>query len=316
MRILFFGTPGFAVPALEALVGAGRVPVLVVSQPARAAGRWRALVEPPVALRARALGLEVAQPAKVRDPEFLDRLRALEPDLGVVVAFGQIFPRALLELPRLGCVNVHASLLPRWRGAAPIQAAIAAGDLETGVSVQRMEEGLDSGPVFAERRTPIGPAENAGELGERLSRLGAELLVEVLDEIESGATLATPQDAALATHAPKLLGIRDLDLALPAIEVARLVRAFNPEPGVRLTVRGEPVKVLAAEPAAPAGEGRPGTVIGVFGDRLRVATGGGSALDLLRLQRSGGKPVSGRDLANGLRLAAGSPLASPPSDAT
>lgn len=303
-RIVFFGTPAFAVPALEALVEAGRRPVLVVTQPARPAGRGRKLVEPPVAVRARELGLEVEAVAKVRSPEFLERLEGLAPDLGVVVAFGQIFPRALLDLPRLGCLNVHASLLPRWRGAAPIAASIAAGDAETGVAVQQMEEGLDSGPVFASRSTPIGAEETAGELGARLATLGAELLVEVIDELERGRAVAAPQLDAAATHAPKLVGVRELDLARPADELAREVRAFTPEPGAALTIRGERVKLLGARAGGESTD-RAGTVLGIAGAALRVVAGDGTVLEILRAQRPGARPVSGRDLANGLRLVAG-----------
>ena len=310
-RLVFFGTPAFAVPALEALVAVGRAPALVVTQPARPAGRGRRLVEPPVAVRARELGLTVAQPARVRDPEFLERLQALAPDLAVVVAFGQIFPRALLGLPRLGCVNVHASLLPRWRGAAPIAAAIAAGDSETGVSIQHMEEGLDTGPVLAERRTPIGPREDAGALAARLAAIGAELLLEVVDALEHGRAVATPQDDARATHAPKLAGGLDLDLAKSAEELAREIRAFTPEPGTFLATRGERLKILAAHPASIARREPPaaiGTVLSSGGDGVTMATGDGTALELLRVQRAGGKPISGRDLANGLRLAPGDRL--------
>jgi methionyl-tRNA formyltransferase len=304
-RIVFFGTPQFAVPALEALVAAGRRPVLVVTQPARPAGRGRRLVEPPVAVRSRELGLEVEAVAKVRAPEFLERLAALAPDLAVVVAFGQIFPRALLDLPRLGCLNVHASLLPRWRGAAPIAAAIAAGDAETGVAIQRMEEGLDTGPVYAARATPIGAGETAGELAPRLAALGAELLVEVISRLELGTAVAAEQDAAAATYAGKLAGVRDLDLARDAAELARETRAWTPEPGVALAIRGERIKVLAARAGGGDASAPAGTVVGVAGEALRLAAGGGSVLELLRVQRPGGRPVSGRDLANGLRLAAG-----------
>ena len=308
-RLVFFGTPEFALPALEALVAAGRRPALVVTQPARPAGRGRRLVEPPVALRALALGLAVAQPERVRDPGFLADLGKLAPDLGIVVAFGQIFPRALLDLPRLGCINVHASLLPRWRGAAPIPAAIAAGDAETGISIQRLEAGLDTGPVLAERRTPIGADETAGELSARLSRLGADLLLEVLSALELGSATATPQDEAQATYAPKLAGPRTLDLARPAHELAREVRAFHPEPGATLETRREPLKVLRAAPSAAHSAQRQGTVVGIGGGALALATGEGTVLELLVVQRPGGRPISGGELANGWRLRAGDRLA-------
>jgi len=308
-RIVFFGTPAFAVPSIDALVAAGRAPVLVVSQPARPAGRERRLVEPPVTTRARKLALPTDAVESVRAPEFLARLAALGPDLAVVVAFGQIFPPALLALPRLGCLNVHASLLPRWRGAAPIAAAIAAGDCETGVTVQRMEAGLDTGPVLARRSTPIGAREDAGTLAERLARLGAELLVDTLGELERGEATARPQDEAGATYAPKLAGVRDLGYAGEAGETERLVRAFHPEPGAALELRGERVKLLAAAVSPEGTEAPPGTVLAVAGAALRVAMGGGTVLDLVRVQRPGGRPISGRDLANGLRLSPGDRLA-------
>jgi methionyl-tRNA formyltransferase len=307
-RIVFFGTPAFAVPALEALVASGRAPGRVVTQPARPSGRGRRLADPPVATRARELGLAVEQVERVAAPEFLERLAALAPDLAVVVAFGQIFPRALLDLPRLGCLNVHASLLPRWRGAAPIPAAIAAGDVETGVSIQRMEEGLDTGPVHAERATSIGARETAGELSRRLASIGAELLLEVVEELERGAGAPRPQDEARATRAPKLAGVRLLDPSRPAAHLARQVRAYNPEPGSALVVRGEHVKVLEAVASEARTSGPPGEVLGSGGDALRLAAGGGSVLELLRVQRPGGRPVSGRDLANGLHLAPGERL--------
>lgn len=309
-RLIFFGTPTFAVPSLEGLVAAGRPPRLVVTRPTRPVGRGGRLTEPPVAERARALGLEVAQPARVRDPQFLDLLRPLAPDLAIVVAFGQIFPRELLALPRLGCVNLHASLLPRWRGAAPIAAAIEAGDAETGVTTQRMEEGLDSGPVLGERRTAILPEETAGELGARLAQLGAELLLETVAALERGTAVERPQDDQAATYAGKLLGPAPLDLERTAAELSRLVRSRSPEPGATVTVAGEPVRVIAArEATGPGGvDAPPGLVLGIAGPALQVAVGGGSVLSLERVQRPGRAVVSGRDFANGARLTAGSAL--------
>ncbi len=310
-RLVFFGTPEFAVPSLEALVAAGRPPVLVVTQPPRPAGRGRRLLEPPVAARARELGLAVRFVERVRAPEFLNELEAIAPDLAAVVAFGQIFPRALLELPRLGCVNVHASLLPRWRGAAPIHAALEAGDARTGVSVQQMEAGLDSGPVYAERAVEIDAEETAGELSARLSRLGAELLVETVAALEAGRATSRAQDERRATFAPKLPGPLALDIARPAAELARRVRAASPEPGATLAAGGELLRVLAARALAPEGTTgeAPGRVLGVEGDALRVAAGGGSVLGLNRVQRPGRGPVSGREYANGARLGPGRSLA-------
>jgi len=307
-RIVYFGTPEFAVPSLEALVAAGRAPALVVSQPARPAGRGRRLSEPPLASRARQLGLSVAQPERVRDEEFLSRLEELRPDLAIVVAFGQIFPRRLLDLPRLGCINVHASLLPRWRGAAPIAAAIAAGDNESGVSIQQMEVGLDSGPVFASRATSIGDDETAGELTGRLAVLGAELLVELLLRLERGEARATPQDASGVCLAPKLRAAPILDPGESAESLARIVRACHPEPGAVLVVRGEKVRVQRARATRGNGSRPPGTILSIDAGGLRIACGDDSALVLATVQRPGGRPIGGRDLANGLRLRSGDPL--------
>jgi len=305
-RIVFFGTPEFAVPALEALAGAGRAPILVVTQPARPAGRGRRLVDPPVAARARELGLEVVQPQRVRAPEFLAALREREPDLAVVVAFGQIFPRELLELPARGCLNVHASLLPRWRGAAPIAAAIEAGDETSGVVVQRMVEALDAGPVLGRRQTAIASAETAGELALRLARLGAELLVETIGAFEAGSVREEAQDESEATYAPKLAGPARLDLGRPASELVRLIRSRTPAPGADLLFRGESLRVLAARALPPDGEdAAPGAFLGVHGACARLAAADGSALDLERVQRPGRAPVSGRDFANGARLMRG-----------
>jgi len=309
-RIVFFGTPAFARPSLDALVAAGRRPALVVSQPARPAGRGRREVEPEVARRARELGLPLAQPARVRDPAFLESIAAFEADLGVVVAFGQIFPRALLELPREGCLNLHASLLPRWRGAAPIAAAIEAGDETTGVSVQRMVEALDAGPVLGSAETRIGAEETAGELGERLAGLGAQLLLRVIEELETGRATAIEQDEAEVTFAPKLAGPARLDLRRSAVELERLVRARQPAPGADLEWREGALRVLRARAATPGIESAaPGVCLGVEGGALRVAAGEGTALDLLRVQRPGRPPVSGPDFANGARLRAGDRLA-------
>ena len=193
-RILFFGTPEFAVPTLASLVEAGRSPVRVVTQPARPVGRGHRLQDPPVAVWAREHGLEVTQPERVRAPAFLDEVAALAPDLAVVVAFGQIFPRALLDLPRHGCVNLHASLLPRWRGASPIQAAVAAGDARTGVTTMKMDEGMDTGPILLEESVEVGPLETAGELGKRLAERGGRLMVRLKppEDVNAGKKVFDP----------------------------------------------------------------------------------------------------------------------------
>jgi methionyl-tRNA formyltransferase len=306
-RILFFGTPEFAVPTLAALVAAGRPPVRVITQPARPVGRHRKPQDPPVARWAREHGLEVAQPERVRTPEFLEEAAALGADVAVVVAFGQIFPRALLDLPRHGCVNLHASLLPRWRGASPIQAAVAAGDARTGVTTMRMDEGLDTGPILLEEAVEIGPLETADELTRRLAEMGGPLMVRTLDLLASGGIEPRPQPADGVTYAPRLT--RDsgrVDWGLPAREIHDRLRAYTPWPGLTAGLRGEPVKIAAAEVIDEAGAEAPGTILGLRGGRLlAVACGGGTALGLAELQRPGKRALRAADFANGERLRAG-----------
>ncbi|MDX1643283.1 MAG: methionyl-tRNA formyltransferase [Thermoanaerobaculia bacterium] len=307
--IVYFGTPEFAVPPLEALVGADLVPALVVSQPARPAGRDRRLRQPPVARWAERHDIPLSQPERLSDPELQERLRALEPAVAAVVAFGQIFPPGLLELPSLGCVNVHASLLPRHRGAAPIQAAIAAGDEVTGVTTMLMDEGLDTGPILLRKETPIRPEERAGELAERLARLGGELLVETVEGLAEGAIEPLPQDDARATYARRLKksdGRIDWTLSAEAIE--RRLRAYDPWPGCFTVWEDERIKVLDGSVMSDAEAARgvaPGTIVDLGSESVVVACGEGSALALTRVQRPGRSEVSGRDLANGLRLEVG-----------
>jgi methionyl-tRNA formyltransferase len=306
-RILFFGTPEFAVPTLAALVAAGRTPVRVVTQPARPAGRGRHAQEPPVAVWAREHGIEVTSPERVRRPEFLAEAEALAADVAIVVAFGQIFPRALLDLPRHGCINLHASLLPRWRGASPIQAAVAAGDGRTGVTTMRMDEGLDTGPILLEEPVEIGPMETADALARRLAALGGPLVVRTLDLLERGTIEPRPQGAAGVTYAPRLT--RDsgrVDWTLTAREIHDRGRAYTPWPGLSAALRGEPVKIVAAEPLDEPGAEAPGEVLGLRGGRLlAVRCGGGSALGLAELQRPGKRALRAADFANGERLRPG-----------
>lgn len=305
-RIVFFGTPDFAVPTLAALVDAGRPPVRVVTQPSRPVGRGQKIQDPPVAAWARERGLPVTQPEKVRDPAFLAGMKELAPDVAVVVAFGQIFPRDLLALPRLGCVNVHASLLPRWRGAAPIQAAIAAGDERTGVTTMLMEAGLDTGPMLLEEETEIGPGETAEALSRRLAEMGGRLLVRTLERLERGDLEPRPQDPAAATYAPRLTREDGrVDWTRPAREIADRLRAFTPWPGQSAMLGGEPVKLVRVEVLQESTEAMPGTWLGMRDGRLAVACGGGSVLGLAELQRPGRKPLQGADFANGERLPGG-----------
>ncbi len=305
--LVFFGTPEFAVPTLAALVAAGRSPRLVVTQPARAVGRGRQMHEPPVAAWARRHGLAVEQPERVKDEAFLGRLRELAPDLVVVVAFGQIFPRALLELPRQGCVNVHASLLPRWRGAAPIQAAIAAGDRVTGVTTMSMTPGLDSGPMLLREETAIGERETAGELAARLAAMGARLLVRTVEALERGDLVPQPQDETRATYAPRLR--REdarVDWSLDAEAIAARWRAYTPWPALESTLRGDAVKLAQVRAAAlPANGAAPGELLGLGDGGVRVACGSGTVVEIGALQRAGRRPLAARDFWNGERLRAG-----------
>lgn len=270
MRLIFMGAPQFAVPTLEALAEArapGRlVPdgleiAAVVTRPDKPAGRGQGVVMTPVKQRALALGLPVWQPGLLRRPANLEELRRLAPDVIVVAAFGQILRREVLELPRFGCINVHASLLPRHRGASPITAAILAGDAETGVTIMQMDEGLDTGPMLARRSIPIAPDDTTGTLGEKLSHLGAALLLDTLPQWFAGALTPQPQDEARATYT-QLLKKEDgiIDWQVPAEELARQVRAYIPWPGTATTWRGKTLKIVQAaalEPAALAEEDEP-----------------------------------------------------------
>lgn len=298
----FLGTPEFAVPTLDAIVAAGHQVVLVVAQPDRPSGRGQHLTPPPVAARAVALGLPLAQPEKLKTGDFPALWAGLDLDVAVVIAYGRILPKAMLDAPRAGCVNVHASLLPRWRGAAPIQAAVRAGDAITGVCTQRMAEGLDVGPVYLERHTPIGPHETAGELHDRLSLLSAEIAVATLEGL--GTLVPVPQDEGRATWASKIAkedGIVDWSAA--AVDIDRQVRAFTPWPGGQAPSSVGMIKLLKVHPVA--GSGAPGTILAL--SPLTVACGEG-ALVLDLIVAPGKKAVSGTDYANGARLAAGGTL--------
>jgi methionyl-tRNA formyltransferase len=306
MRIVFFGTPEFAVPSLQALLRERYTVVGVVTQPDRPQGRSRStLVPPPVKQEAERAGIPVLQPIRPLGDVFLACLRHLAPDLGVVVAYGHILRPTVLSVPPHGMINVHASLLPRWRGAAPIQHAILAGEPESGVSIMGLEEGLDSGPVLHRVATPIGPDETAGELAARLAELGAGALVDALALLGSGLARAEPQDAARATFAPKIdRESARLDWRGEAAALARRVRAFDPAPGAWTTHDGTAVKLFGAVPTPERGE--PGCVLAA-GARLVVGCGNG-ALAIDEVQPAGKKRlpvgdwVRGRGIAVGARL--------------
>jgi len=302
MRIVFAGTPDFAVAALDALLASEHEVVAVYTQPDRPAGRGRRPTPPPVKVRAEAAGLPVHQPESLRDPAEQQRLADLGADLGVVAAYGLILPRAVLDLLPLGWVNLHASRLPRWRGAAPIQRAILAGDTETGVDLMQMSPGLDTGPVLAETVVPIGPRETGGELHDRLAAAGAELLRAHLDDLAAGRLQATPQPEEGVTYAQRIDPAEaTLDWSRPATELDRLVRAFHPWPVARTTAAdGSSLKVHAAEPVDEATTAEPGTLLAAGPAGVDVATGEG-VLRLARLQAAGARPMAVADFLNGRR---------------
>lgn len=250
LRVVFMGSPDFAVPTLRALADHYIISG-VVTQPDRPAGRGRVLTPPPVKLLAQSLGIEVIQPEKLREPEALMRLHEWAPDLIVVAAFGQILRKNVLDLPRFGCINVHASLLPRWRGAAPIQAAILHGDSASGVSIMVMDPGIDTGPLLTQRSVDVLPDETAGQLSQRLAQVGANLLIESLPGYLSGNIIPQAQDETRATYAPMLSKAEGrLDFTQTAEALERRVRAFQPWPGAFMDWQGQPLKILRAHPAA------------------------------------------------------------------
>ena len=301
MKIVFAGTPEFAVPCLRAAAQGGEV-IAVYTQPDRPAGRGRGLQASPVKLAAQELGISVLQPETLRDEAAQAQLRELAPDLMVVVAYGLILPRKVLKIPRHGCWNVHASLLPRWRGAAPIQRAIEAGDAETGVDLMQMEAGLDTGPVLLQRRTPIGDAETGGQLHDRLSELGAEALAEGLALLREGRLPpAQAQPEQGVTYAHKLdKAEAKLDWSQPAVVLARKVRAFNPWPVAEAQVAGERLRIHEAVALPSVFVSEHGRIIAADKRGIDIACGEG-ALRLLRVQREGGKPVSAADYLNARR---------------
>ncbi|MFP4326387.1 MAG: methionyl-tRNA formyltransferase [Paracoccaceae bacterium] len=280
MRLIFMGTPDFSVPVLEALVAAGHEIAAVYCQPPRPAGRGKKPRPSPVQARAAALGLPIRHPESLRSEAERAAFAALEADAAVVVAYGMILPQPVLDAPRHGCLNIHASLLPRWRGAAPIQRAIMAGDAETGVCIMRMEAGLDTGPVLLRGATPIGPEDTSASLHDRLSEIGARLIVETLARLDQ--LTEEPQPETGVTYAAKIdKAEAAVDWMAPAREVDRRIRGLSPFPGAWTLIGGERVKVLVSRLAN--GEGRPGEVLDA---RLRVACGEG-AVRLVRLQRAG-----------------------------
>ena len=309
MKLVFCGTPEFAVPSLEKLVEARFDLCLVLSQPDRPQGRGMELTAPPVKQSALRLGLPVIQPEKIRNNEELQQqLVTLRPDAIIVVGYGRIIPPWMLDLPRFGNINVHASLLPKYRGAAPIQWAIASGETITGVTTMKLDEGLDTGAILLQRQIPIGPEDTAITIAPRLATLGAELLVETLHGLEQGSVSPVPQDHSRATLAP-ILKKEDgqVDFSRTATESYNRLRGFQPWPGAYTQFRGRNLKIMSARPAPesiPLAAGE----LGMVGDRLLVGCGAGAALELLQVQPEGKKAITAREFMSGYRPAPGEKL--------
>jgi methionyl-tRNA formyltransferase len=306
VRLIFAGTPDFAACALSALLASPHDLALVVTQPDRPAGRGLKAHPSPVKRLALDRGIPVAQPASLKEASAQDALRAVGADLMIVAAYGLILPPSVLVMPRLGAINIHASLLPRWRGAAPIQRALLAGDRETGVCIMQMEAGLDTGPVLLSESTPIRDEDNAQTLHDRLANLGAGLLMKALDGLEHGVAVSKPQSAQGATYAAKVdRAEARIDWTRPALEIWRQIRAFNPHPGAVSRLRGEELKIWQCTPAPHSGIA--GTVLEAGAQGVVVACGEGS-LRILELQRAGGRRLAPAEFLRGHRLDPGERL--------
>jgi methionyl-tRNA formyltransferase len=309
MRVVFMGTPDFAVPTLHELVGRGLDVAAAYAQPPRPAGRGLADQKSPVHRAAESFGIPVFTPPSLRNSAAQAQFAALDADVAVVVAYGLILPKPVLETPRLGCLNLHASLLPRWRGAAPIQRAIMAGDAETGVMIMRMEEGLDTGPIGLAEQVSIGVDETAGELHDRLSRIGADLMARALSALERGVLSFTPQPSEGVTYARKVENEEArLDWALPAREVHNRIRGLSPFPGAwfEADLAGEAVRVKALRSTLAQGKGVPGEALD---GRLTIACGEG-AVRLIQVQRAGKSAMSAEEFLRGVRIPPRARLAS------
>jgi methionyl-tRNA formyltransferase len=311
-RVAFFGTPDFALPTLDALLASSHQVVWVVTQPDRARGRGQKVSDSPVKTRAREAGLPIVQPTRLKDPAFLQALAAVRPDVGVVAAYGRILPAEVLAIPPHGLINVHASLLPRHRGAAPVHRAVIAGDRETGVTIMRIVKELDAGPMLAEARRPIDDDETSVDVEHDLARTGAELLVATLDRLARGSVSETVQDERLATYAPRLTREDGLiDWSRPALDVHNLVRGLHPWPHAYSFLRGQRLIILRTRVSAEESVTTPGTLVAAKGDDLRVAAGTG-VVRLLQLQLEGKRAVAPREFLAGHALAVGDRLASAP----
>lgn len=309
LRIVYFGTPQFAVPPLARLLSSDHRVVQVISQPDKPKGRGHRLVPTPVKETALAAGVRVSQPERLRDDEFLRSLSALEPDLGVVAAYGKLLPEALLQIPRLGMINVHGSILPRWRGAAPVHRAVIAGDSETGITIMRVVKELDAGAMLAIRRRPIGPDETSVEVEHDLARIGADLLVETVDALAMGSVTETPQPEEGITYASKLTKEESaVSWTEPALRIHNLVRGLQPWPLVAARLAGVRVLVHRTALTDDVSDAPGGTIVQASGDTLAVAAGDGRVLRIVSLQPEGRRVMSARDFLASRRIEPGEPV--------
>ena len=308
MRIVFMGTPDFSVPALEALAGAGHQVVAAVTQPDKPKGRGKAVQMTPVKEKALELGIPVYQPVKVREPEFVEKLRSMEPDAIVVVAFGQILPKSILELPKYGCINIHASLLPKYRGAAPIQWAVIDGEKESGITTMYMDEGLDTGDMLEKVVIPLEEKETGGSLHDKLSAAGGQLILSTLKGLEEGTLKGTPQgdsDTCYAKMLKKSLG--DIDWTMDGAAIERLIRGLNPWPSAYTCLHGKTLKIWDADVLEQEYGVQPGTVAEVSKSSLIIQTGKGS-LSVRSLQLEGKKRMDIEDFLRGYSVEKGAVL--------
>nr|WP_291233824.1 methionyl-tRNA formyltransferase [Frisingicoccus sp.] len=308
MRVVFMGTPDFSVPTLEKIIEAGHEVIGVVTQPDKAKGRGKKVLFPPVKETALAHNLSVYQPKRARDPEFIEEMKALNPDVMVVVAFGQILPKAILDIPKYGCINVHASLLPKYRGAAPIQWAVIRGEKVSGVTTMQMDVGLDTGDMLLKTEIPLDEEETGGSLHDKLSTLGGNLLIETLEKIEAGDIHPEKQDDSQAGEYARMLdkNLGRIDFSMPAVEIERLIRGLNPWPSAFTSYNGKTMKLWKAK-ADNCGQGVPGQVIHVDKNSFTVQTGQGT-LQILELQMEGKKRMDAGAFLRGCPLETGTIL--------
>ncbi|MDY5955990.1 MAG: methionyl-tRNA formyltransferase [Frisingicoccus sp.] len=308
MRVVFMGTPDFSVPTLEKIIEAGHEVIGVVTQPDKAKGRGKKVLFPPVKEMALAHDLPVYQPRRARDPEFIEEMKALNPDVMVVVAFGQILPKAILDIPKYGCINVHASLLPKYRGAAPIQWAVIRGEKVSGVTTMQMDVGLDTGDMLLKKEVLLDEEETGGSLHDKLSTLGGNLLIETLEKIEAGDIHPEKQDDSQAGEYARMLdkNLGRIDFSMPAVEIERLIRGLNPWPSAFTSYNGKTMKLWKAK-ADNCGQGVPGQVIHVDKNSFTVQTGQGT-LQILELQMEGKKRMDAGAFLRGCPLETGTML--------